>query len=146
MSIKSNIILRKVFRMRSIFIILFLSLVFFSSAHSIDNWTKWSDWMSLQDTGISWRYYCDLEAYDGKYRAFFEFSRSDVISKRIGDRTYAHVRLKFEGYSNPVKASFYTDNKKEWHYMPIRLIKGSLHFTSRVVYSRYRKQPEEWSE
>jgi len=120
--------------------------VIISSTYSNDNSSSWSVWMPLQETGISWRYHCDKEPMQGKYRAYFEFSRSDAKSERKGSKTYAHVRLDFEGYSSPVTASFHADNKKDWRYMPYPLVKDNLIFTSRVEYSEYRKQPKEWSE
>ncbi len=129
-----------------IFIAFIITFVISSAAYSNDNSTKWSVWMPLKETGVSWRYHCDDEPINGKYRAYFEFSRSDLKSERKGSRTFVHVRLDFEGYSSPVRASFHVDSKKDWRYMPYPLVKDDLKFTSRVGYSEYRKQPKEWSE
>lgn len=146
MTLKSNLALRSYSCICRIFITFIITFVISSAAYSNDNSTKWSVWMPLQETGISWRYHCDDEPINGKYRAYFEFSRSDLKSERNGSRTYVHVRLDFEGYSFPVGASFHTDNKKDWRYMPYCLVKEKLKFTSRVGYSEYRNQPKEWSE
>lgn len=100
MTLKINHALRLPSYICRIFITFIITFVISSAAYSNDNSTKWSVWMPLQETGISWRYHCDDEPINGKYRAYFEFSRSDLKSKRKGSRTYAHVRLDFEGFSS----------------------------------------------
>lgn len=146
MSLKSIFVLRIFSRFYRIIVNFIITFVIINSAYSKDNSTEWSDWMPLRETGISWRYHCDDKPINGKYRAYFEFSRSDPISKRIGAKTYAHVRLNFKGYSSAVRVSFHTDYKKDWRYMPYPLVKDNLNFTSRVRYSQYRKQPRVWSD
>ena len=146
MSLKKNIAHRVPSYICRIFINFIITFIIISSAYSNNNSTKWSVWMPLQESGISWRFHSDDEPMNSKYRAYFEFSRSDLKSERKGSRTYAHVRLNFEGYSSPVSASFHTDNKKDWRYMPYPLVEDNLKFSSRVGYSENRKQPKEWSE